>query len=315
MYMYNGVGEELAFSTSGLSSAGVPESALRFGLMDIQPMQVVDTIKKFGVKFKRITTKFQSLKPSQSYSDLVYFENEAIFGSIEVPEWFDANRLIKTYSERSIQRYKKDEELQREIEKIRKAKRIGRPLLSFTQFVIEKFQASRERYLESEAHRFLNSNLPLSFYNKLVVSDNTYYDFLRIVEDIVRMCEFRAETSRNFDMYTRNISIMKKQLSPLIDQMDKCCFAESRLKRYVSIWNSKDYGEVLYPKFLDIGKVDFSTFEQLSEDYNTRLKEVRECLLHHNQKILRKERDLKDPTTKMLSKLVMLPQSSYRLES
>lgn len=315
MHVYYRVGGELAFTTSGVSSSGFSGSALRFGLMDIKPLQVVETIKKFGMKFRRVTRTFESLNPSKSYTDLVYFGNEAIFGTIEIPKWFDAEKLIRAYSKRSIQNYEKDKELQREVEKMRESKRKGRPLLSFTQFMIERFESKRDNYLEMEAHRFLNSNLPLSFYNKLVVLDNTFYNFLKVVEEIVRMHEFLADRSRSFPLYSKRIEKMKRIISPLIDQLDKCYHSNSCLKKYVSIWNTRDYEEIFYPKFLDIKKLDFSVFEELSENASMRLRETREFLLRYSPDLLHKKLDLKDPTTKMFGKLVMLPQSSYRLES
>jgi len=315
MSVHYRVGEGMSFATSGISSSGYSESALRFGLMDIKPIQVIETIKKFGVKFRRITRTFESLEPSKSFSDLVYFDNEAIFGSIETPEWFDARELIKVYSQHSIEGFEKDTDLQREIENVREAERKGRPLLSFTQYVRQRFESQIDKYLEIEAHRFLASNFPFSVYNKFVVLDNTYSDFLKILEDIVRMHEFRASTSRNFRMYEKRLGEMKREISPLIEQFDKCAFSCSRLKKYISVWNSRDYKEIFYPDFLDIKNVDFSVFEKLSENSNTQLVETRQLLLRYKPEFLHKEFDLKDPTTKMFGKLVMLPQSSYSLKS
>lgn len=300
----------MAFTTTG-SSIGYSESALRFGLMNIKPIQVVETIKKFGVKFKRITTRFDSLTPSKSYSDLVYFKNEAVIGSIDIPEWFDATKLIETFSQRSIQNFEKDKDLQEEIENVRKAERVGRPLLSFAQYVRQKYESEMEEYLEIEAHRFLNSNLPLSFYNKLVVFDNTYYEFLKVLEDIVRMHEFHASTARSFAMYQKMINKMKRRIAPLIDQMDQSVFAVKRLKKYVSIWNSKDYAEIHYPKYLDIKKVDPSVFEELSLDCNLKIKQTRGLLLDYNKSILQEVIDFKDSTRKMFSKLLTLPSTTY----
>jgi len=315
MNMHYIVGGDLGFNVSGVPSGGYSESALRFGLMNVRPIEVVETIKRFGLKLRRVTRSFESLKPTRSYADLVNFENEAIFGSIEIPKWFDAEKIVQTFSNHSITNYEQDTELKEEVERLRKAKRMGRPLLSFTQFIIQRFESKRDNYLEVEAHRFLNSNLPFSFYNKLTVFDNTYYDFLKIVEDIVRMYEFRANAARSFEMYRRKIDEMKRKLIPLIDKLDECHLHYSRSKKYVSIWNSKDYEEILYPKFLDINKVDYSEFERISNDYETKLRETREILLDYNADYLREELDLKDPTTKMFGKLLMLPQSSFNLDS
>ena len=304
----------MAFApTSGALLLGHSGSALRYGLMDIKPIEVVETIKRFGLKFRRRSRTFESLKPSKSYADLVTFENEAIFSTIEIPKWFDAEKLAKTFSQNSIESYENDTELKEVVENVRKAQRKGKPLLSFAQFMKHRFESKRDYYLELEAKRFLSSNFPLSFYNKLSVFDNTYYDFLKILEDTVRIYEFRASCSRNFRMYAKKINEMKRRISPILDQTDNCFFSYSRLKRYVAIWNSKDYKEIVYPKFLDIKNLDSSEFEKLRNDYITKLRETRRFLLRYNPEIFHKKLDLDESTRNMFGKLVMLPSSSLSL--
>ena len=303
----------MALSTSGAPLVGYSGSALRYGLMDIKPIEVVETIKRFGLKFRRVTRTFELLKPSRSYADLVTFENEAIFSTIEIPKWFDADKLVKIFSQQAIESYEKDTELKEAVENVRKAKRKGRPLLSFTQFMRHKFESQRDSYVELEAKRFLSSNFPLTYYNKLVVFDNTYYDFVKILEDKVRIYEFRASCSRNFRMYEKKLAEMKRYLSPILDKMDNCFFSYTRLKKYVAIWNSKDYEEIFRPKFLDFKNVDSSEFEKLHNDYNTKLRETRRFLLRYNSEIFHKELDSKESTTNMFGKLVMLPSSSLSL--
>lgn len=296
-------------------SSGYSGSALRFGLVDIKPIEVVETIKRFGVKFRRITRTFETLKPSQSYSDWVTLKNEVIFAKIDVPDWFEAQKLVTMYSQRSIEHYEKDVELKRAIEELRKSKRIGRPLLSFIGFVIGRFEAKREQYLEIEAKRFLDSNFPLSFFNKFVVFENTYYDFLKTIEQIVRIYEFRARSARNFKMYQRHITAMKNEISPILDVLDTCFFSASCLKKYVSIWNAKSYEEIYEPEFLDISKIDYPTFEQLNTDFKMKLTESRRLLLAYDPRILKKEPHLKnEPTANMFGKLVTFPLGSLSLE-
>jgi hypothetical protein len=171
-----------------------------------------------------------------------------------------------------------------------------------------------DSFLESEAERFLRSNFPLSFYNKLTMFDYTYYDFLKILEDIIRRYEFRARCSRGFDMYTKIITDMQKHIRPLLDRVDDCFFSYMRLKKYLVIWNSKNYEELIDPKFLDIKNIDFSEFEKQCDDYNSELREIRAFLLNQNPNILHKELDPKEPTTNMFGKLIMLPSNSLNLE-
>jgi hypothetical protein len=300
----------LTFATSGVSSIDYSGTSLRYGLLDIKPIEVVETVKRFGIKFLRITRKFESLKAPETYSDVVTFENEAIINSIRIPEWFDADKLIQKFSEYSIEDYEKDEELKKAIEELKKTDRIGRPLLSFVRFVKNRFESKLDLYLEVEAERFLRSNFPLSFYNKFVVFNNTYQEFLKTLEDRVRKYEFLASCSRNFDMYKKRISEMKSAVSPIIDQVDTCLFHSSRLKKYVMMWNTKDYDELSNPKFLDIGNVDYVEFERLSNEYDDRLMETRKLLLRLDEDIISKEFDSTEyASKKMFSKLVTLPSN------
>lgn len=305
----------MALSSSSGISTGFAGSALRFGLLGIKPIEVAETIKRFGLKFRRITRTFETLNPSRSFSDLVIFNNRAIFAKIDIPDWFEAEKLVKMYSQRSIESYEKDTELKQAVEELRKSKRIGRPLLSFTRFMMNRFESKREGYLEAEAKRFLHSNFPLSFYNKFVVLDNTYYDFLKVLEQIVRFHEFRASSARNFQMYCRHIDKMKKRIIPILDQIDTCFFFASCLKKYVAVWNAKSYEEIYGPEFLDIGEIDYAKFEQINNDFKTKLTEIRRFLLTIDPNILRKEFNLEnEPTAKMFGRLLMLPSESLSLE-
>ena len=309
MYRYYWVDANLTLATvTPLSDYS--GSTLRFGLMDIKPVQVIETVKRFGMKFKRTSQKFELLKPPQSYEELVTQRNETIFGTIEMPEWFDASKLVETFSQDSISRYEKDEELKEMVESIKKADRKGRPLLSFIQFMKQRFESRKDHYVEIEANRFLRSNFPLSFYTKFVVSDKTYYDILKVLEGIVRMYEYQASTARSFSMYKKKINEMKRKVAPILDNLDEHSFSCSCLKKFVMVWNSKDYEEVTNPEFLDIDKVERTEFHRLSRIYNSKLREVRGFLLHYDPDFLCKEIYPIDNTAKMFGKLVMFPSSS-----
>ena len=121
--------------------------------------------------------------------------------------------------------------------------------------------------------------------------------------------------ARNFRMYSKHIGAMKKAIRPLLDQMDSCFFLASCLKKYVIIWNVKSYEEIEEPEFLDIRNIDYSKFEQLNNEFKTKLTEIRRFLLKYDPNILQKKLDLENETTaKMFSKLVMLPSDSLTIE-
>ena len=304
----------MALSSSSGISTGFAGSALRFGLLGIKPIEVAETMKRFGLKFRTRKIRFKRLGPSDSFADWVTFENEAIFAKIDIPSWFEVEKLVKLYSQKSVEHYEKDAELKEAIEKIRKSNRIEGPLLSFTSFMKNRFESKRDKYLEVEATRFLTSNFPLSFYNKFVILDNTWYDFLRIVENIVRRHEFHARYSRNFKMYSKCIDEMKRVIRPLLEQIESCFFLSLCLKKYVMIWNTKSYEKIEDPEFLDIRNIEYSKFEQLSDELKMKLTETRGFLLKYDPDVLQKKPALENETAKMFGQLVMLPSDSLTIE-
>jgi len=288
-------------------------SALRFGLIHIRPIQVVETVKKSGIKFQRTSRRFESIKSPKSYEELVNLQNETIFSTIQVPDWFDVNKLVDVFSQDNISRYEQDEELKEMVENVKNTERKGRPLLNFIQFMRKRFETRKDHYVEIEANRFLRSNFPLSFYTKFVVYDKTYYSLLKVLEDIVRLYEFQASSARSFIMYEKKINELKRKISPILDNLDQCVFSCSCLKRFTMVWNSREYIEVTNPEFLDVEKVDKMEFQRLSGIFNSKIREVRGFLLHYNPDFLFKEIDSQDNTTKMFGKLLMFPSSSFKI--
>jgi len=289
-------------------------NALRFGLINVRPFEVTDTIKRAGLKFRRTRRGYETITQSESFEDLVRTKNGIVFGTIKIPERFDADKLADVFSQHSIECYEKNTELKDAVEKLKNAGRKDRPLTSFIQFFRERFESLREPYLEEEAERYLSSNLPLSFYSKFVVFYNTFSDCLGIMEGIVRNYESRASTSRNFMMHKRIISEMQRRLNPIIDEMDQCDIAESRLRKYVYVWNAKDYDEVFQPEFLDSNRMDQYEYEDLYRDYDSKLRESRRFLSYYDPEIFRRGFDTDTSTTDLFGKLVLLPSGSLSLE-
>lgn len=302
-------GESLVF-VSASPIADYSGSALRFGLMNIKPVEVSETIKKFGLKFKKVTRVFELSRPVESFEDLVILQNKAVFNVIEIPKWFNAKELIDVFSRRSIERYERDAELKNALEELKASKRKGKSLLSFIQFIRHRFEKEKDYYIELEAEIFLNSNFPFSLYSKFVAFDNLFYDMLRILEKRVGWYELTASSARNFFMYQRRIGEMKKEIGPLIDKFDECVFSLACLKKYMLIWNAKNYDEIFEPKFLDIKNVDFTRFEELYDIFSNKLREAKGYLLNFDSSILNREIYEDECTREIFNKLINLPFDS-----
>jgi hypothetical protein len=296
-------------------SIGYSGTSLRFGLLGIKPVEFTETFKKAGMKFQRVIRRFESLPQPKSYAEMVNFTNEAIFSSIKIPDWFDSAKIVKEFSQYAIAEYDKDTEYKRAVENLKNNKdRIGAPLLSFVQYAKNKFESELDYYLQEEADRFLRSNFSLSFYNKLSVFDNTYFEFLKILEDTVRKYEFLARCARNFQMYDKHISEMKRHIGPIIDKVDSCFLEYFRLKHYIAVWNAKDYTELQNPKFLDINKLQYDEFERLSLGYYNTLTQTRSILLKIDENILSAGHyGRQDEIQDIFGRLATLPSGSLTL--
>jgi hypothetical protein len=213
-------------------------------------------------------------------------------------------KLANLYTEDLIQDYKNDEEIRQVLENMKKQKRKERPFLSFMEFMKERFEAKRSHFLEIEAKTFLNSNLPLSFYSKIVVHINTYYEFLKIVEHIVRINETKACLARNSQLYYRHIQRMKQEIGPIIDKMDAITFSLDCLKKFVKVWNCSDYDELFKSTFLDMEKIDSSGLEQVTREYYSKLKESRGFLLQHDPYVFQRALTSDPNTSKMFGQIL-----------
>lgn len=143
--------------------------------------------------------------------------------------------------------------------------------------------------------------------------DNTYSVFLAITERIVRRCEILATlpgTRRPVDSFKSSVEEMKRVLSPLIDQMDECVNSYFAIKRYITIWNAKDYDDTLNPEFLDRERVDSKLLAELQATYLNNLSNIRKMLFQMSRlyapEILEMKIDFSDPTIRMLGKLLVV---------
>ena len=122
----------MTFNNLGSTAIGYSGNSLRLGLLEIKPIEFTEIIKKAGLRFQRVIRKFEPSHHPQSYSELVTLENEAIFSSITIPDWFEPTRLVTEFSQRSIDSYEKDTEYKRELEKVKNSRgNVSQPLLSF----------------------------------------------------------------------------------------------------------------------------------------------------------------------------------------
>ncbi|MDR0471339.1 MAG: hypothetical protein LBH79_06420 [Nitrososphaerota archaeon] len=280
-----------------------PQNSLRFGLLDLKPVEITEDVKFGNVRCKVTKTKLEPTKPVSTFEELVTADNNMIFNSISIPERFNVSDLVKAFTDRSVKLFEEDKALQQEIENTKRLDR-NRPFYTFVSFMKQRFEKERDNRLALDAKRFLMSNLPLTFYNQLTRFDNTCYDFLKFIQNTTRIYEYRAKYSRNSKMFTKIIKNMQSELGPIINKFDECAYACTRLRRYVIIWNADTTGDLNWPKFLDIKKIEISEFEQLNQEFNTKLHEIRLMLLNDDTEVLCKISNTPNSTVNMIGNLL-----------
>ena len=294
------------------SLSGPVHTALRYGLVDIEPFEISKIVKKFGLRFRVTERGFRPSTPSKDFEELVFAKYSNLFQTIEVPEIFDVDVLVEVISKAHVKAYERDEEIKKAIEEIRDAQRKCRPLLNFIRLLRRRRESAFSRGLRRYASRFLKSNFPLSFFTKLATFDSLIIDFLQIMEGIVRIYEFKASAARNFQRYQRIIKEMQRKLIPIIDELDLCDLAYLRLKWYVYLWNSEDYEDIFEPKFLDLNRVDLFEFQDLLRIYEEQLMSSRRVLWRYYKdpmlvSLCRKEIAIKGEAKSIFANLLVFP--------
>jgi hypothetical protein len=99
----------LSFGASHVLS--YPQNSLRFGLIDIKPVEITENTKLGNIRFKVTKTKLEPTKPVNTFEELVTADNNAVFTSISIPRKFKIPDLIKAFTNASVKRFEEDNEL------------------------------------------------------------------------------------------------------------------------------------------------------------------------------------------------------------
>lgn len=254
-----------------------PSSALRYGLLSVKPIPVEEIVKIKGMRFMRKGIIYEPEKKAQfeNIEDFISFRYENVMVRMPIPEAFTKEQILEVFITNAIKRLKDDKEFMEQIENKEKS------LYEFVSFIKERYDNKVPNYFQAEAYRFLDSNLPLSFFAKTSMYINTYQKYLALISRIVRRFQIKSNLRgiRNiFKETDKQLKIMKRQLSPIIDKMDLCSTASMGLKLFATIWSAENIEEIDNPRFIDINKLDPTYFQEYFTTYNAEIKSVRKML-------------------------------------
>jgi len=285
-----------------------PSSALRYGLLSVKPIPYEEILKIKGRKFSQKGIRFepeQQQTQFEKFEDFVTFRYNRIMNRMPIPEKFSADQILEYLIKYSIEHAKADSELMERIEQKEGS------LLDLVDFVKKRFEKRMPMYFQSEAHRFLNSNVPMSFFVETSMYINTYQKYLQLVRRIVRRFEFLSNLGGVRDKYrktSRQLNEMKRPLAPLIDKMDLCSTAILSLKLFITIWSAETIEEIDCPKKIDISKLDKAYFKEYSVAYNSEIKSMRRMLFavskSYEPDLFTKETVTPNSTSNMIGRLL-----------
>jgi hypothetical protein len=283
-----------------------PSSALRYGLLDIKPIPYEEVRKIKGRKFKVSGIRYEHEKQFSNIDEFITFRYNQIFERMPIPDKYSKEEVLNHFLKEAINYTKKDKELTEEFDKKEKS------LLQFVAFIKKRYQEKINDIYETEASRFLKSNLPLTFFSETSMFANTYLKYLTLVEKIVRRHELLPRlpsVRRNIEKTEQHINTMKKELSPIIDKMDTLTIEILALKSYIMIWSAQDYNEIDEPAFIDKEKLDKTYFTEYEMVYSKELKETRKMLFAISKKyypdLFTTQKTESNPENRMLGKLLL----------
>jgi hypothetical protein len=256
-----------------------PSSALRYSLLNVKPIPFQDIVRIKGQSYTRRGIRYipDGSTPQTNFEnlqDFIAFRYEQIFEKMPMPERFSKEQLLEHFQNKAIDYVNKDKELKEQIEQ-------GHGLLGIVQFFKGRFKKEIDSRYSVEANRFLNSNLPLSFFSRTSMFTDTYEKYLDVIERVVRRHELLQNLPGVRDKGKASkvqMSIMKRKLAPIIDQMDICTIESLSLRLYVSIWSANDIKEIEEPHFLDIKKLESAYFEEYCLSYEKAQKNTRRII-------------------------------------
>lgn len=255
-------------------------SALRYALLNVHPEPFREVRKIKGIKFMVEGVRYKTEKKIENIEDLIRFKYVQIFLNLPIPSQFKKEELFEKIINFKLNQIKQNQDL---IERLEKRKKMS--LHSFVKYIEELVDRNLDNFYLHEADLFTRSNLPLSILAEKCMSIDTFQMFIKIVEKIVYRYEILPNLkSRRRRHFTDNIEIMKKELTPLIDQIDLLSLNETAFEMYIKVWSAEDIEGVVNPRFINISKIDKSYFEEYFLEYKRQLEITREYLFKASKK-------------------------------
>jgi hypothetical protein len=251
-------------------------SVLRFGFANLQPISIKKTVQKWGLKLTTISWQLRSERRTdfiESYPTYVAFLNDSVMKKVKLPENIESHALAQAMTKRTIEQFEKDKELKSVLVKVEKEKDSAKPFLEFVRFLRKRFDEERAKTVQAKAEMFTSSNLPFSLFTNLVMSNEIFEGFLDVMHKKINLYEsvwlykFRNDPVR----FKKKFQEMKDSLAPLFDVMELSSFSQKCLSTLIFAYNCANVESLSSTDFIDIKRIDYQQFEQLSAEFSSSL--------------------------------------------
>ena len=264
---------------AGLLGAVDPVSAVRCGFAGLHPISIRKTIQRWGLRITTIRWQFESGQGEndfiQNYPSYVKLLNNSVMSKIKLPSRIEPNALADMLTQKTLEDFNKDKDLKSAIAKVEKERDSARPFLEFTRFLRKRYEERRVELVQSNAANFTCSNLPFSFFTNVVMVNEIYEGFLDVMERKMNLYESVWLQKFAYDQvrFQRKFQEMKDSLAPLFNVMEVTSFNKRCLDILILGSNCDDIASMFEPEFVDFRKVDCEQFGQLSNEFESSLRE------------------------------------------
>lgn len=275
----------MALGAIGGSTGLDTNSILRVGLTGLKPIKVSEIIKRYGIKFRSVYTKYELDAEITSIEDYTNIRYSQIFSNIKIPEHFEIEKLTEYYSNRTIKAYNEDKEYKEKVEEVKKSRGSLGPFLDFIKYMKSRYQDDINKLYEVNAKNFYASDLPFSLYNDFSRTDHMYASFLNLLHHTLNYYDRRiiSVAKGNQLKFNKTFGEMKNELDVVFDLIDDMIFKEKCLQRLIVIWNVDNYDNLKKIKRIYYKNIPDDEFNRLYYDLKKSIRTTRINILSNKR--------------------------------
>jgi hypothetical protein len=297
---------------TALTGVASVTSAVRLGLIDVNPVERHRIIEKSGLKFRVMERMLEPKETSvQTIEQYTTFLGETIAKGIPLPSWGDREKLSTHLAKMIREGIEQDPELRRTLEESlsgAKDRRLLSGIYNLLVFMQERHRSKREQALELEAQRFLASDLPLWVFSRFMCYRRNYEMYLDYLVQRIKYYRLRLTTGEvrsSYSAFRKLMNQAREELKPIIDTVDGETLAYLALITYLKVWNSTDYDEIDKVDFISLTRVDNRQFREMFDAFETALVEATQRLFESGRVEFQIEIDDTDPTVRMVRNVTL----------